>query len=73
VFRHVDNQMVFAQKVKSNSEPTECQLQVRNKFLEVTNYAMINMTSKYSHKITSISVSILKPDNSELESGAATL
>jgi glucose-6-phosphate 1-dehydrogenase len=124
VFRQVDDRTVFAQKSENNSEPTGRQLQVRNKFLEATNYAsaavdnpqaledyqrmaelqklksayvaavtdyltmpeiggvftnayegaagnMINMTSKYPHKITGINVTILKPDGSELESGEA--
>jgi hypothetical protein len=126
VFRQVDDKTVFALKSENNSEPTERQVQVRNKFLEATNYAsaavdnpqalqdyqlmaerqelksayvaavtdyltmpeissvftneytgvvgnMINMISKHPHKITGISVSILKPDGSELESGAATV
>lgn len=124
VFRQVDDKTVFAQKSENNSEPTEGQLQVRNKFLEATNYAsaaidnpqaaqeyklmaeqqglksayvaavtdyltmpeinavftnayegavgdMINMTSRYPYKITGISVTILKPDGTELESGTA--
>lgn len=126
VFRQVDDQTVFAQKSETTSEPSDRQLQVRNKFLEATNYAsaavdnpqaeqdyklmaerqglksaylaavtdyltmpeisavftnaytgavgnMINMTSKHPHKITGISVSILKPDGVELEAGMATL
>jgi hypothetical protein len=126
VFRQVDGETVFSQKGENNSAPTPSQLQVRNKFLEATNYAsaavdnpqageayklmaklqglrsayvaamtdyltmpeissvftneyvgevgnMINMISKHPHKITGISVSILKPDGSELESGAATV
>jgi hypothetical protein len=39
VFRQVDNKTIFAKRTLTASKPTARQTQVRNKFIEATNYA----------------------------------
>lgn len=125
VFRQVDDETVFARRGEITAEPTDRQLEVRNRFTEASIFAsaaidnpqagqeyklmaeaqglksayvaalkdyltmpdfgsvyttaykgvvgnVISITSRHAYKITSIDVTIQRPDGTPLEAGVAT-